>query len=39
MFKHQVTQQLLLRDVTFMWHWRLRYAITEKQVDAAIHVF
>ena len=30
---------ILSRDITFMSHWRLRYIMTVKQVNAAIDVF
>ena len=41
---HQVRQQFSLHDkfilscdITFMWHWRLCYTMTGKQVDAVIN--
>ena len=44
--KHQVRQQflspekfILSHDKTFMSHWRLRYTMNGKQVDAAIDTF
>ena len=44
--KHQVKQQLLsgnkfilLHDITFILHWRLRYGMTGKQTNAAIDAF
>ena len=37
--KHQIRGQFLLRDITFMCHRWLRYAMTAKQVNAAIDVF
>ena len=37
--KHQVTWQFLSGDITFMWHWRLGYTMTEKQADAEIDAF
>ena len=37
--KHKVKQQFLSCDNIFMLHWRLRYTMTGKQVDAAIDAF
>ena len=37
--KHQVRQNFLSRDITFMSHWRLRYTMTGKQIDTAIDAF
>ena len=33
--KHQVREQVLPRDITFMSHWWLRYIMTAKQVNVS----
>ena len=43
--KFQVRQEILSHRIylvalhNFMWHWRLRYAMTGKQINAAIDPF